>query len=98
MATGTLIGTVLMTRHGDRTSFYQNPNNYVGSETHITPLGEAQTYQTGQYIRSRYILSSSKNQIQGIQENLISLDQCTVQADAAGEPNVILNSAYSSEF
>lgn len=95
---GVLEGVVLMTRHGDRTSFYQDPKTYTGSETHITALGEVQTYQTGQYIRSRYIDPASENQISGIEPTIISLDQCTVNADAAGEPNVILNSAYSMVF
>lgn len=73
----------------------QDPNTYTGYETHITPLGEAQTYQTGQYIRSRYIDSASENQISGISEDTINLDQCNVVADAAAESNVIVISAYS---
>ncbi|CCG80945.1 Predicted protein [Taphrina deformans PYCC 5710] len=92
---GTLEGVVLMTRHGDRTKFYQDPNSYTGYETHITPLGEAQTYLTGQYIRSRYIAPGAPAQISGISEDTIDLDQCTVTADAAAESNVIVISAYS---
>ncbi|ORY83664.1 phosphoglycerate mutase-like protein [Protomyces lactucae-debilis] len=93
---GTLEGVVLLTRHGDRTRFYQNPEaGYAGTNTHITPLGEAQTYNTGQYIRSRYIDAKSSSQITGISVDTIDLAQLTVTCDAATEANVIVLSAYS---
>ncbi len=38
-----LLGVVLLIRHGDRTSFYQDPTTYTGSNTQITPLGTVST-------------------------------------------------------
>ena len=36
----TVIGAVILARHGDRQGFYQDPNTYSASATAITPLGE----------------------------------------------------------
>lgn len=34
-----LLGVVVLTRHGDRLGFYQDPLTYTASDTAITPLG-----------------------------------------------------------
>lgn len=35
----TVIGIVVIARHGDREGFYQDPLTYTASSTLITPLG-----------------------------------------------------------
>jgi prostatic aicd phosphatase len=35
-----LVGVVLLARHGDRTTYYQDPNTYNSTQAYITPLGE----------------------------------------------------------
>lgn len=39
-STDTILGIVLMARHGDREGFYQDPTTYTATQTSITPLGE----------------------------------------------------------
>lgn len=34
-----LLGVIVLTRHGDRLGFYQDPLTYTASDTAITPLG-----------------------------------------------------------
>ena len=36
----TVLGVVVLARHGDRQGFYQDPETYTASQTAITPLGE----------------------------------------------------------
>ena len=36
----TVLGVVVLARHGDRQGFYQDPETYTASATAITPLGE----------------------------------------------------------
>jgi prostatic aicd phosphatase len=66
-----LIGVVLIARHGDREGYYQSPSrcvrlspsfrrtdrarSYEASDTRITPLGSVQTYRSGLGIRQRYL-------------------------------------------
>jgi hypothetical protein len=35
-----LVGVVLLARHGDRTTYYQDPTTYNSTQAYITPLGE----------------------------------------------------------
>lgn len=35
----TLLGVVLLARHGDRLEFFQDPFTYNPTETFLTPLG-----------------------------------------------------------
>ena len=35
----TILGVVLLTRHGDRQGFYQSPDTHTAAQTAITPLG-----------------------------------------------------------
>ncbi|ODQ55758.1 phosphoglycerate mutase-like protein [Saitoella complicata NRRL Y-17804] len=89
-----LLGIVILSRHGDRTQYYQNPTNYTSTETAITPLGERQNYKQGSFVASRYLNASSDHYIQGIAE-VANVDQLDVKADAGGEGNVVLLSAYA---
>lgn len=45
MSNDTVIGIVLLARHGDREGFYQDPHTYTASATAITPLGTVNTPQ-----------------------------------------------------
>lgn len=40
----TVLGVVLLTRHGDRQGFYQSPDTYTPAQTAITPLGLVRAY------------------------------------------------------
>lgn len=39
----TILGIVILARHGDREGFYQDPLTYTASSTLITPLGEVRS-------------------------------------------------------
>lgn len=91
-----VLGVVVMTRHGDRRGFYQDPKTYTPSNTEITPLGNEQSFQLGEYLRSRYLTSSSPHFIQDISPDLVEEDQVLIRADAGGEGGVIYDSAMST--
>ena len=91
-----VLGVVIMTRHGDRRGFYQDPNTYTPSNTEITPLGNEQSFQLGEYLRSRYLTPSSPHFIQNISSGLVNPNQVLVRADAGGEGGVIYDSAMSA--
>ena len=91
-----VLGVIIMSRHGDRLGFYQSPNSYTASNTQITPLGNQQSFQLGQYIRSRYLDDSSPYFIQNISQGLVDPNQILIRADAGGEGDVIYDSALST--
>ncbi|PBK78349.1 phosphoglycerate mutase-like protein [Armillaria solidipes] len=91
----TLLGVVLLARHGDREGFYQDPSSYTASATTITPEGNVQEFQLGQLLRSLYLNSSSESFIPGINSTIANLDQIQVRADGGDEGGVIVNSAMS---
>ncbi|CAE6470425.1 unnamed protein product [Rhizoctonia solani] len=91
----TVLGVVLLTRHGDRQGFYQSPDNYNPVQTAITPLGLVQEYQLGQLIRSLYLNASSPSVISGISTGLFDQNQVRIRADAGGEGGVIFDSAVA---
>ncbi|KAF9534528.1 histidine phosphatase superfamily [Crepidotus variabilis] len=93
--TSTVVGVVVIARHGDRQGFYQNPKDYTASNTAITALGNVQEFQLGQYIRSLYLNATSSSYIQRIKNDLVDATQVKVRADAGGEGGVIFNSAVS---
>jgi len=92
-----IIGVVIMARHGDRQSFYQDPNSYTGTETSITPLGEKQEFQLGSLIRSTYLDNTSPLYVQGISPAtaLFVSDQVAVRADGGDEGGVIFDSSVA---
>ncbi|KAH8824810.1 histidine phosphatase superfamily [Flagelloscypha sp. PMI_526] len=92
---GSLLGIVLITRHGDRRGFYQNGTSYTPSGTSITPLGTQQMKALGTFLRSTYLDPSSSEAIPGISFDLANQTQIAVRADAGGEGGVIWNSALS---
>jgi prostatic aicd phosphatase len=89
----TVLGVILLVRHGDRQGFYQDPTNYNPANTVITPLGLKEEQITGNYLRSVYVNESSPSVIKGINTTIADPNQITVVADAAGEGGVIMNSA-----
>lgn len=95
--TDTILGIVLMARHGDREGFYQDPTTYTASQTSITPLGEQQELQLGALIRSRYLDPTSPTFIQGINPStaLLRQTQIAVRADAGDEGGVIFDSSVA---
>ncbi|KAL4072196.1 histidine phosphatase superfamily [Scleroderma yunnanense] len=91
----TLIGVVLVARHGDRAStVYQNYSTYNSVQGYLTPLGASQEYELGQFLRNTYLNSQSPSYIQGINTDVVDVDQLYVRADAGGG-DVILDSAYA---
>jgi hypothetical protein len=91
----TVLGVILLIRHGDRAGFYQNPTNYNPANTIITPLGLKEELITGQYLRDVYLNPSSPSVISGINASIADPNQITVVADAAGEGGVIMVSAQA---
>ncbi|KAJ7644343.1 histidine phosphatase superfamily [Roridomyces roridus] len=92
---GTLMGVMILTRHGDREGFYQDPLTYTASLTSITPLGTVQEFQLGQQLRGKYLNSHSPLFIPGIAADLFDQTQIHVRADAGGELGVIYDSAVA---
>lgn len=91
----TILGVVLLTRHGDRQGFYQTPDTYTAAQTAITPLGLAQEYQLGQFIRSLYFSPSSPSVVSGVSASLFNQAQVHIRADAGGEGGVIFDSSIA---
>ncbi|KAI0373828.1 phosphoglycerate mutase-like protein [Pilatotrama ljubarskyi] len=93
----TVLGVVVLARHGDRQGFYQDPETYTASSTVITPLGEQQEFQLGSLLRSIYLNASAATYIQGIanSSSLFQPNQVVVRADAGGEGGVIVDSAIA---
>ncbi|KAI0697626.1 phosphoglycerate mutase-like protein [Cerioporus squamosus] len=89
-----LLGVVLLARHGDRLEFFQDPFTYNPAETFLTPLGSVQEQQLGQFLRSTYLDPASPTFINGVQTDVADITQLIVRADAGGEGSVILNSVY----
>ncbi|KAK7021211.1 histidine phosphatase superfamily [Favolaschia claudopus] len=95
MADSKLLGAVILTRHGDRSGFYQDPKTYAATGTTITPLGAQQEFQLGQQLRSLYLNASSPSFIEGFNSTLVDQNQIHVRADAGGELGVIYDSAVA---
>ncbi|KAI5831058.1 phosphoglycerate mutase-like protein [Schizophyllum commune Tattone D] len=91
----TLLGVVVLTRHGDRQGFYQDPDSYTASGTVITPLGNQQEYQLGQKLRALYLNASSPTNLAGMSYDVVNASQIAARADAGGEGGVIYDSAVS---
>ena len=58
----TVLGVVLLARHGDREGFYQDPNTYTASNTTITPLGEVSIASAGKMSVVRCRDTSSRSE------------------------------------
>lgn len=91
----TVLGVVLIVRHGDREGFYQDPFTYDASDTAITPLGNQQLFQLGQTLRDMYLNPSSPSFISTVDGNLVQDQQIHIRADGGGERGVIFDSTVS---
>ncbi|KAH7913424.1 histidine phosphatase superfamily [Hygrophoropsis aurantiaca] len=90
-----VLGVVLIVRHGDRQGFYQDPDTYTPTATAITPLGNAEEYQLGTYLRAIYLNATSPSYIPGISTGLFNQTQVFIQADLGGEDGVVYDSCVS---
>ncbi|KAH9829698.1 uncharacterized protein C8Q71DRAFT_911751 [Rhodofomes roseus] len=80
MSDSTVIGFVLIARHGDRHENFQNPDTFAVSQTAITPLGK----QLSNFLRSVYLDRSLPSYIAGISPSTSifnSTGQVAVYAD-----------------
>ncbi|GAA5949386.1 hypothetical protein JCM3765_003392 [Sporobolomyces pararoseus] len=90
------VGVVVIARHGDRSGFYQNPDQYTASDTQITPLGENQCFQLGSMLRNIYAEGAgSSRAIEGLSSTSLNPSQVNATADAGGEGSTIYDSAMS---
>ncbi|KAH9922607.1 histidine phosphatase superfamily [Fomitopsis serialis] len=98
MSDSTVIGIVLIARHGDRYENFQNPDTFAVSQTAITPLGEQQEWQLGNFLRSVYLDPTSPSYIEGISPStsVFNSSQVAVYADNDfPDDTVILDSAVA---
>jgi hypothetical protein len=54
---------------------------YAASDTSITPLGSAQTYQSGVQFRERYLVNNSAEAMAGVDWPLINLSEVDFMAE-----------------
>ena len=73
IATETILGVYIFSRHGDRTSKSTPP-------TVLTDLGYSEVYSSGSYFRSRYIANGSSSQIHGIADSVVKQSQIAASA------------------
>ena len=57
-------------------------------------FSQSQAYDLGYYLRQTYLNPESPSYIQGVETDIVDIDQLFVRADAGGG-NVILDSAYA---
>ncbi|KIM77837.1 hypothetical protein PILCRDRAFT_610663 [Piloderma croceum F 1598] len=89
-------GVIVLARNGDRHEYYQNPNNYAGGFTETTPLGEVQSHQLGNILRSEYFSKDSSSSILGMNTDLVDTHQVHVLVKAGGEGTVVFDSAIAT--
>ncbi|KAL4904376.1 hypothetical protein BDW74DRAFT_154718 [Aspergillus multicolor] len=68
-----VLGAYIFARHGDRTA-------KILKHTELTVLGYNQVYQTGTAYHDRYVKLTSSHYIDGIEEQVVDLDQLTASA------------------
>ncbi|KAJ3491471.1 hypothetical protein NLI96_g722 [Meripilus lineatus] len=86
-------GVVVLARNGDRSEFYQDPVSYKYGSTLSTPLGEAQAYKLGTFLRSAYLNRDSASYIRGISTELVDLNEVHVRVKVGGEGASVFDSA-----
>ncbi|KAF9487847.1 hypothetical protein BDN71DRAFT_1436537 [Pleurotus eryngii] len=106
-----LLDAILFVRHGDHLEFFQDPLTYTPSETTLTPLStvgsiyylyisfmdgihKVQAFNQGDFFRQRY-LQPGPNRIDGLNTDLVDINQPIVRADAAGEGSIIFESCIA---
>ena len=64
-----IVAVFLLGRHGDRTSKIQGLG--IEGSSVLTTLGKNQVYNTGEYFRNRYLVSSSPQYIQNASSDYV---------------------------
>ncbi|KIJ11886.1 hypothetical protein PAXINDRAFT_171517 [Paxillus involutus ATCC 200175] len=90
-----VLGVLVIARNGDRSEFYQDPKTYEAAFTESTPLGAAESFQLGSFLRSVYLKSSSPSYISGLSSDLVDTHEVHIHAKAGGEGPVIFDSAIA---
>ncbi|KAL0572460.1 hypothetical protein V5O48_009500 [Marasmius crinis-equi] len=91
----TVLGTVVISRHGDRLLFPEDPYTYKGPLTESTPLGQAESNQLGGILRSVYLNPTSESFISGVQHELVNTKQIQVYSKNGHEGNVVFDSTIA---
>ncbi|KAF9258375.1 phosphoglycerate mutase-like protein [Marasmius fiardii PR-910] len=91
----TVLGTVVIARHGDRLLFPEDPYTYKGPLTESTPFGQSESHQLGQTLRSLYLNPRSDSIISGMRRDLVNTRQIQVYAKNGGEGNVVFDSTIA---
>ncbi|KAJ7628745.1 phosphoglycerate mutase-like protein [Roridomyces roridus] len=87
-----LLGAVVFARHGDRIESFSSPTSYATFNTFITPLGTHDAFQSGTYLRSRYLHPHSPNLIPELAPTLANIHQILLRADSSGDGTVFQQS------
>ncbi|KAI6145364.1 histidine phosphatase superfamily [Pisolithus tinctorius] len=90
-----VLGVLVIARNGDREEFFQDPKTYEPSPTRSTPLGAAESFLLGSYLRSQYLSPSSSSQISGIKHGVVDTHQVHFYAKAGGEGAAIFDSTMA---
>ncbi|CAK5273971.1 unnamed protein product [Mycena citricolor] len=87
-----LLGAVVFARHADRIESFSSPDTYATFDTLITPLGTNQAFQSGGFLRERYLDPRSADHIGGISRDIVDIHQILVRADSSGDGTVFQQS------
>ncbi|KAK7013024.1 histidine phosphatase superfamily [Favolaschia claudopus] len=93
----TVLGVVLLSRNGARTSFHQDPSSYAPGQTDSTPLGVTTSHTLGTSLRSTYLTPTSPSFISDITPSTALADtkQIKILAKAGGEGPAVFDSAIA---
>jgi len=94
-AASKVLGVIIIARNGDRSSFYQDPKTYAGSDTETTALGVADSHQLGSLLRSTYLTKGSSSYIEGMQSDLVDNNEFKARVKAGVEGTVVFDSAIA---
>ncbi|KAK7042209.1 histidine phosphatase superfamily [Favolaschia claudopus] len=87
-----LLGALVFARHADRIESFSSPTTWATFNTFITPLGTAQAFQSGTFLRSKYLDPRSPSFISGISTDIVNIHEVLVRADSSGDGTVFQQS------
>ncbi|KAM6502742.1 Histidine phosphatase superfamily [Amanita muscaria] len=90
-----VLGAIIIARNGDRYGYYQDPYTYAASNTETTALGEVQSFQLGNLLRTTYLDSSSPSYIEGMRSDIVDNSEIKVRVKAGVEGTVVFDSAIA---
>ncbi|KAG8220362.1 histidine phosphatase superfamily [Butyriboletus roseoflavus] len=93
-----VLGVLILASNGDRSEFSQDPYSYAPSFTESTPLGAAESFQLGSYLKSIYLDSSSPLHIRDMPldpTHPIPPNKVNVHAKSGGESAAIFDSGIA---